>query len=934
MFLTFATKNHFRPVMIFVVLITFAALSFLKVYRSEANSGSPAPQQGVSDITFSNNTLVDFSATSGEPYIKVDGQDNIFVSTPFGLSTTVSLLWKSIDGGRSFIPLGTPVIRDAVAGLGGGDTHQDFDANNWLYYVDLSGACVTAAVSTDGGNTFPLERVNHLACFSDQTPQGAVDDRQWVAGFGNGIGYVTFRNLAGSSFYLFKTTDGGLTWDKGRVLGAVSQTGPLVIDKQKRRVTVDGQEREAIILYQIFYTGTNLRVFRVMDFGDGAPLKIDNLSIANPGVSIDNVFPVLAVDNAGNPYAVWSQTATAIWMASSADRGSSWSAPVRVSALSGTNIMPWIVAGDPGRVDIIWYRTALAGNPASPTSLWDIYMAQSLNALSASAAFTPAIKVSQNTIHKGQICLDGLDCDTAVPMRDRSFLEFPSISVDSKGAAVIVFNDNTNQVEGPYVVVSKQVTGPSLYASVGTLRGAPGTASVSLPSPGQTITTTSFTAEGAHTIPGKNFDKDESGDARFPDHGQLIGQNIPALDIRTVSISDDPGTVSVTIKVADLGSGALASAARDAGGDGLLYLTQFDVNDSIYWLGAELRAGQWRYLTGTVGLIRSGTSKKFVTYNPDAASSMQVQGTVNNAAGTITMKVPRGLVGNPVGGTRLFATGYGMSERGPLVPIAATAPNPSSFPVQVDASGAFTYILGEQPQLDGVIEISLDDASFATPRVAAPAGVAVENRWQFQLTLADLTGGQHTLYARQRINGRDPSPLASVQFSVPDTAEQTVTSMVSTQASNFGFTSGVAAFDLTVKNTSQQSIYTPISVQVASISSATGVVTVANSDNGMPGAGALFDYTGQAGPDGILSPNESAGPRRLRFGDATGEPFTVTFNVTGRLLRIAAGAGISSAGLAGAKSKRSKGQSDTANLVFRITYNPLLNTSTLQLTQP
>ena len=113
-----------------------------------------------STITFHNNTMADFSATSGEPIIKVDNRDRIFATTPFGVSTTLSLLWRSDDGGRSYIPLGSPVLRDAVTGPGGGDTDVDFDAKGRLYYVDLSAACVTVAVSEDGGNTFPADRTS------------------------------------------------------------------------------------------------------------------------------------------------------------------------------------------------------------------------------------------------------------------------------------------------------------------------------------------------------------------------------------------------------------------------------------------------------------------------------------------------------------------------------------------------------------------------------------------------------------------------------------------------------------------------------------------------------------------------------------------------------------------------------------------------------
>src|SRR5918912_701155 len=131
-------------------------------------------------ITFHNNTMADFSATSGEPIVKVDPKDRIFATSPFGVSTTLSLLWRSDDGGRTYRMMGGPVARDAVTGPGGGDTDVDFDAKGRVYYVDLSAACVTAAVSEDGGQTFPANRTKYVTSLSEQTV-GAVDDRQWVA---------------------------------------------------------------------------------------------------------------------------------------------------------------------------------------------------------------------------------------------------------------------------------------------------------------------------------------------------------------------------------------------------------------------------------------------------------------------------------------------------------------------------------------------------------------------------------------------------------------------------------------------------------------------------------------------------------------------------------------------------------------------------------
>jgi hypothetical protein len=693
----------------------------------------------------------------------------------------------------------------------------------------------------------------------------------------------------------------------------------------------------------LFYRGANLRVFRITDFLDGTPLKVDDLSIVNPGQSVANVIPTIALDTAGNVYATWSQSASAIWMAASSDRGQTWT-PRRVSptTLTGSNIMSWIVAGDPGRVDIVWYRSPLAGNPVDLNSAWDIYMAQSVNVFDSNPTFT-ATKVSQNVIHRGQICLDGLNCDLSVPMQDRSFLEYPSVHVDSKGAAIITYNDNANQSQGPYVMVARQISGPSLFSSVGFVRGDPGTVTVSQPAAGETIKTTSYTLTGMHSVPPKNFDKDESGDARFPDHGAVIGSNIPALDIKSVWLSDDADSLTVTMQIGDLTSAALALAPASSGGDGVLYLTQMHFNDNIYWVGAEFRAGQPRFLTGSLGLIRSATSKKFITYNPDAASSLSVQGQVTNTApGTITLKVPRGLMGSPANGARLLSvTGYAFSERGPLVPMTGGQPSPTSLPIQVDASGAGSYIVGEGPQLDGVVEVSIDDATFASPRAATLTNITSDNRWQVQLGSADLVPGSHTLFVRQRINGREPSPLKSVQFNVSQTIEQLINSMVGLQTSNPSFLAGVASYNLSLTNISSQTIFTPLRVQIASLTSASGNVAAANADNGQTGAGAYWDFDNRVGPDSALTAGETSGARNLRFNDATGEPFSVTFNIFGNLPRTTAASGSASSSATGGGDSGGSGSTGPSSspgtlpaAVFKVTYNPLLNTATVQLLQP
>jgi hypothetical protein len=829
----------------------------------------------------------------------------------------------------------------------------DFDDKGRLYYVDLSAACVTAAVSEDGGNTFPPERTKYITCVSDNNPGAAVDDRQWIAAFGDGIAYATWRNLTGGNFWMFKTSDAGLTWDKGRLLGSVSQSGPLRIDKQKRRVTVNGEEKDAILIYQVFYSGNNIRLFRVTDVEGSTPI-VENFSIFDGASDISNVFAVLAVDSAGNLYAAWSQvggapeTSHTIWMATSTDRGQTWSPRKQVSTFSGTNIMPWVVAGDPGRANIVWYRSTMPNNPNNPGNVWQIYMAQTLNAFDAAPNFTIA-SVSQNLVHRGEICTAGVECDATG--RDRSFLEYPSVWIDSKGAAVITYNDNTNQSDGPYVMVAKQKTGPSVYAAVGNLGGEPGVVSILSPTAGSTITSDTLTIEGTHTVPARNFDRDETGDAR---PGPTAAYR-PGGDLQSVSIKEEGDSIVLSMQLVDLTTGAINSAASSiTGGDGMLYLTQWDYNDTVYWLGAQVRGGSPTFYTGTLGMIRSATSKKFVTYNPDLLKSQQVTGQLQNTApGTITIRVPKIVVGSPAtGGEFHTVTGYALAQRGPLLPIGADLPNPpspapptasltgnpTSLPLMLDASGAATYRVGDGgPLPEGVVEVSLDDSNFLAPRSAILS--LSSNRWQLALLAPELTSGAHTVYVRQHIDGREVSPVASLNFDVSPTVERDVTSLTALTARNTTVGGGIVSWEMLINNTSAQTIFTPLSLRVARI---TGSVSVANADNGHTGAGALFSFGNLAGSDGVLSAGELSGARRLRFNNPSNQPFTVDFEVVGHLPRGTGGSGApgatsQSGGGSGSGASGSGNPTNVGNVVtniLRVSYNPLLGTVSVVPAQP
>ena len=182
------------------------------------------------------------------------------------------------------------------------------------------------------------------------------------------------------------------------------------------------------------------------------------------------------------------------------------------------------MAGSGGRVDVAWYHTdttseqgtcasgsgtcTLYGAGSFRNAEWSVQMGQSLNANASSPAYTIA-NVSETFVKHGQICTNGIGCATG---GDRSLGDFLQVSNDRQGAAVVsyVFDTSADTSAGEDAgpeVISRQLSGPSLLASVGnvTKAGGPGvpTGAVTDPS-GDAF----YSANGSRTPAGNNLDLD------------------------------------------------------------------------------------------------------------------------------------------------------------------------------------------------------------------------------------------------------------------------------------------------------------------------------------------------------------------------------------------------------------------------------------------
>ncbi|PYK94144.1 MAG: hypothetical protein DME40_02535 [Verrucomicrobia bacterium] len=423
------------------------------------NGGNTSSTTSSTNI-FSPSVFVDYKRFGGEPTVTVDrypfttGQtyrDITYVSGPNGfVFPHYSPFFKSDDIGQTFrIPAHVPSFGQTFGtGGGGGDSYQVVgQRTHKVFFVDLPGpGCVTMNTSTDQGETWVGD---NIGC--GQSP-GAIDDRQWDAvdesaplpagNTGNVyVSFINFTNAIAPTLALARSTHDG-------AIGTFITSGPpysLWVAE-----STDG--------------GSTWTRNQVAFLGDHNPV---------------NLFPQMAVDKAGNLYYTWSQTQGPASDASGltgeqdvyyafstvAQGGATWSPPIPLTQEKNDSaVMPWMVAGDAGRVDIVYYKANsglnsnvgfdASGNPM----VWNVYFGQSLNALNTGSNFK-SVQISDHPNHLGGICTAGLSCSG-----DRDLLDFFTVDIDHLGAANVVWaDDNTTRGSDTRNKFSRQLSGVSVF---------------------------------------------------------------------------------------------------------------------------------------------------------------------------------------------------------------------------------------------------------------------------------------------------------------------------------------------------------------------------------------------------------------------------------------------------------------------------------------
>ncbi len=531
------------------LLVAFAVVSGLLLLRAVPTEISAAGQN-----------LPSF----GRPTVLVNGNgfelggrlnpagDLIYAHAPAALSSTVGFLWKSDDGGASFkwVAGSAPLEGKLPTCVGGGDTEAVIDESGRIYFNELTLANLSSSRSDDGGRTWLTQ------CLSVET---TPDDRQWYAIDGDAVQggniYLTYNIVGGDAEILCPAAFGDtLSVGNNQLvlarspLPALPGTGGLQFAPSK---FVSGGCDEAI-MGNVEVSPATHRIFIIHDDAtlesirigrcQTVPFTVDPTGLACvdrevaafPGFITGANFPSLAIDSAGNLYAVWQQAAinearevigdTRLYWSSSRDEGETWSPPVQVPTPGlRNNVFTWMAAGDPGRVGIAWYGTPAAATgtcgPDCTNGDWGVYYAMTENGLDAVPKFTAPILASEQFAHRGTMfTLIGNQAG------NREVGDFMQMRIGPQGEAILFYADTRNQVQLAKPMVVRQTGGPRLFA------GPP------LKGPG----------------PATNSVADRAGDATYEAAG-LIGDSQPNLDILGTSVAmANPSTLRVTMTVADL----------------------------------------------------------------------------------------------------------------------------------------------------------------------------------------------------------------------------------------------------------------------------------------------------------------------------------------------------------------------------------------------
>ena len=445
------------------ILVLVGTLVALVAATLAVNAAASVPQaRAASGFAFTNyqlgtafigescpNATVACTNLAAEPAIRADAAGRFYGSSENGLGGGTQA-WRSSDGGLHYTTLASPnalsQTSQPTVAPGGGDTDLAVatapNANGLynVYVASLNLASVDVSTSTDGGNSWSLN------------PIGANivgDDREWIAADGASKVCISYHDIATFNIIVNCSTDAGTTFtqtgqafDTNHLFSTnANEIGNLAIDPASHIVyqtysSIDLQD-------QTNPNPVGNHVVYMAVSTDGGQTFTDHTVFDNPNVAVSygHQFVNVSVDSAGNVYSVFTDDHNVSYSFST-DHGQTWSAPVQVNAApANTAIMPWSVAGGPGKLDIVYYGTSYFDGVNTPdnypsSAAWNVYFAQNLKAAKAGSKFTQVTASPVN--HFGGACESGVTCTGNRDLFD----DFGVAANPTTGLASIIYSDD------------------------------------------------------------------------------------------------------------------------------------------------------------------------------------------------------------------------------------------------------------------------------------------------------------------------------------------------------------------------------------------------------------------------------------------------------------------------------------------------------------
>jgi autonomous glycyl radical cofactor GrcA len=402
------------------------------------------------------------SNIAAEPAIRADAAGRFFGSSENGLGGgTVG--FRSTDNGLHYSTLVSPngVSQANNTGFapGGGDTDlavaPDKNAAGFynVYVSSLSLVNVDVSTSTDGGATWSLNPVT--------TPE-TIDDREWIAADTNNKVCISYHD-APQGITVGCSPNAGLTFTQfASALDAnhafqISENaiGNLAIDPashiiyQTYSAITTAAETACAPQLGVSAGTCNYHGVYMAVSTDGGATFTDHPVYINPNVDVGygHQFVNVSVDRAGNVYSVYTDDHH-VYYSFSKDHGTTWSGPHLITTTSGTQIFPWSSAGDPGKLDVVYYQTPYFDGVNTPdnypnSAAWTVGFAQNLNALTPGSAWSRQTASPIN--HFGGVCESGVTCTGNRDLFD----DFGVAASPTTGLASIIYSDDQFHPNGP-----------------------------------------------------------------------------------------------------------------------------------------------------------------------------------------------------------------------------------------------------------------------------------------------------------------------------------------------------------------------------------------------------------------------------------------------------------------------------------------------------